>query len=83
MWFLVKVNPSQIAFFKFILEGYDHLSSLTILDPKSGLTKIYFHPKNLVFVNELLEHLKENFELEILKTSVSFNQTEISKKFLL
>ncbi|HAA83834.1 MULTISPECIES: DUF4911 domain-containing protein [Thermodesulfobacterium] len=72
-WFLVKINPSQIAFLKFILEGYDHLSSLTILDPKSGLTKIYFHPKNLVFINELLEHLKEKLELEILETSVSVN----------
>ncbi|AIH03402.1 DUF4911 domain-containing protein [Thermodesulfobacterium commune] len=72
-YFLVKVNPSQIAFFKFILEGYDHLSSLTILDPKSGLTKIYFYPKNLIFVNDLLEYLKEKLEIEILETSVSFN----------
>ncbi|QER42430.1 DUF4911 domain-containing protein [Thermodesulfobacterium sp. TA1] len=70
-YFLFKINPCKIAFFKFILEGYDHLASLTILDAKAGLVKIYFHPKNLVFIQDLFEVLKEDLSLEILETSVS------------
>jgi len=51
---ILHINPSKIAFLKFLLEGYDHLASLTILDPKKGIIKISFHPLNEEFVNEIL-----------------------------
>jgi len=60
---ILQISPSKIAFLKFLLEGYDHLASLTILDPKKGMIKISFYPLNEEFVNEILSFIfqKENF----------------------
>ncbi len=63
---IVKIDPSKLAFLKFILEGYDHLAVLTIMDGKTGLAKIHFHPKNYIFLKELLQNLKIKCSIEIL-----------------
>ncbi len=39
--FLV-IAPAQIAKFRFLLEGYDHLAVLTTLDKDNGLVRLGF-----------------------------------------
>ncbi|WP_038055943.1 DUF4911 domain-containing protein [Thermodesulfobacterium hydrogeniphilum] len=64
---IIKIDPSKLAFLKFILEGYDHLAVLTIIDGKTGLAKLHFHPKNYIFLRELLQNnLKIKCSIEIL-----------------
>jgi hypothetical protein len=55
------IEPSKIAFLKFILEGYDHLAILTILDPHKGFCTISFYPKEKELVQEILQDFRVEF----------------------
>lgn len=50
----IKVPRSQIALLRFILEGYDHLATLTVLDAQNGLIKIQFPPQEEQTIREIL-----------------------------
>lgn len=63
---LLKVNPEKLAYLRFLLEGYDHLAILSVLDPEKGLAKIHFFEKEKSFVEEILEDLRCKLSLEIL-----------------
>lgn len=53
----LQLNPDEIAYFKFILEGYDGLASVTTIDRKLGLVALC-HPASLAEeVRELLSGL--------------------------
>ncbi|AEH23659.1 hypothetical protein TOPB45_1581 [Thermodesulfobacterium geofontis OPF15] len=65
-FFLVKLNPQKLAYLKFILEGYDHLAILSVLDSKKGLAKIYFFEKEKSLIKEILEDLKDFLSLELI-----------------
>lgn len=68
-FFLIKLNPQKLAYLKFILEGYDHLAILSVLDPKRGLAKIQFFENEKSLVKEILEDLKPELPLEIINIS--------------
>lgn len=59
--FIFKISPSKIAFLKFLLEGYDHLAILTILDPKKGICRVSFYPSEKELVTSVLEDFKVEF----------------------
>lgn len=61
--FYFQIDPSKIAFLKFILEGYDHLATLTILDRQQGVVKISFYPTEEHWIREILK----DFEIKSLK----------------
>jgi hypothetical protein len=65
-FFLVKLNPQKLVYLKFILEGYDHLAILSVLDSKKGLAKIYFFEKEKSLIKEILEDLKDFLSLELI-----------------
>lgn len=62
---IIRLKSQKIAFLKFILEGYDHLAILEVIDPREGLVKIYFYKKEKSLIEEILEDLKEELSLEI------------------
>jgi len=62
----VKINSRYLTFLKFILEGYDHLAVLTVLDGKKGLVKINFYYTQYDLIMEILEDLKERFKIKFL-----------------
>lgn len=64
--FLLKIDPEKLAYLRFILEGYDHLAILSVLDPKKGLAKVHFFEREKSFVKEVLEDLRKQLHLEIL-----------------
>jgi hypothetical protein len=68
-FFLIKLNPQKLAYLKFILEGYDHLAILSVLDSKKGLAKIHFFEKEKSLIKEILEDLKEILSLELIDIS--------------
>ena len=62
--FYVQISPSKLTLLKFILEGYDHLAILTVLNAKEGLVQISFYPTEDNLIREILtdfeiKHLKE------------------------
>ena len=63
---MVKLNPQKLAYLKFILEGYDHLAILSVLDSEKGLAKIYFFEKEKFLIKEILEDLKDFLSLELI-----------------
>jgi len=58
----VVLNPSKVAFLKFVLEGYDHLASLTVV--KKGCVEVYTHEKNLRDVISILNDLSEKLSIQ-------------------
>ncbi len=64
----VKVTVSELAFFNFIFEGYDHLASLTVLDAKQGIVKLNFYPSEESLIQEILQDLKasQGISLEVI-----------------
>ncbi|PMP68747.1 MAG: hypothetical protein C0190_01085 [Thermodesulfobacterium geofontis] len=68
-FFLIKLSSKKLAYLKFILEGYDHLAILSVLDPKKGLAKLHFFKNEKSFVKEILEDLKTELSLEIIDIS--------------
>lgn len=59
---VIEILPKYIALFKFLLEGYDHLCLLTVLDPKKALIKISYYPTEEEFVQAFIEDFK-NFQI--------------------
>ncbi len=54
----VQVDPSQIVYFKFLLEGYDHLALPVVVDGKKAEIKLLIHPTELEILVRLI---KEEF----------------------
>ena len=53
----VKTDPSNIAFIKFIFEGYDNLACTTVIDNTEAIIKITFTKEYTKEVLEVLEDL--------------------------
>ncbi|WP_457574672.1 DUF4911 domain-containing protein [Desulfolithobacter sp.] len=39
-WLYLRIRPTRIGFFKFLLEGYDGLATLSTLDRSRGLVRL-------------------------------------------
>jgi len=61
----LRVNRRDIAFLKFILEGYDGLAQLTTVDPLMGRLALMIVPGCEETVRRLLDDLKKEMMLEI------------------
>ncbi len=65
----IKILPSKISFLRFILEGYDHLAILTVIESKEGLAKLNFFKNEKELIMEILKDLKSLFCIEFIKGS--------------
>ncbi len=61
----LRVNRRDIAFLKFILEGYDGLAQLTTVDPAMGKVSLMIAPGCEATARALLEDLKKELMMEI------------------
>ena len=61
----IRVNRRDIAYLKFILEGYDGLAQLTTVDAAKGKVALLVAPGCEGTVRELLDDLKNELMLEI------------------
>lgn len=62
-WIQFRIEPPKLALLKFILEGYDHLAILTILEPKEAKAQIYFYYTEKDLIKEILQ----DFSVQILQ----------------
>ena len=53
------IRPEKIAFFRFILEGYDGLALLSTIDQKQGLVKVLVPDSRVTELWRLLENLSD------------------------
>ncbi len=53
----LRINRSRIHFLKFILEAYDGLAMLSVVEPRNGLVLIRFAPECGGDVTRLLSSL--------------------------
>ncbi len=59
----LTISPRRIAFFKFILEGYDGLAVLSTLDAGSGRVLLRFPACRQTEIHKLVTALLENGQL--------------------
>ncbi|MFN3921882.1 MAG: DUF4911 domain-containing protein [Caldimicrobium sp.] len=55
---IVQLPSNYIGMFKFLLEGYDHLCSITVLDPKIALIKISYYHTEEDIIQAFIEDFK-------------------------
>jgi len=60
------INPDQVYFLKFILEGYDNLFLLSTLDRQKGLISIMFPKTERELLNMILTALKQKINYELI-----------------
>jgi hypothetical protein len=59
-----RIDPRQIGFLRFLLEGYDGMASLTTLDPQTGQIVLQIAPGREPEVDRLLQELRREFLIE-------------------
>ena len=60
---LIAIPPARIAEFKAIVESYDNLATLRTEDPRRHHLRLYFASDQKDTVNQLIESLRERFEI--------------------
>lgn len=63
----IKILSSKISFLRFILEGYDHLATLTVIESKEGLAKLHFFKNEKELIMEILKDLKSLLCIEFIE----------------
>ena len=63
---LIAIPPARIAEFKAIIESYDNLATLRTEDPRRHHLRLYFASDQKGTVNQLVESLRERFEIRSL-----------------
>ena len=61
---ILRVDRRQISFFRFILEGYDGLATLSTLDPAAGTVVLHVAPGCEAEVDRLLRALAAEIRIE-------------------
>lgn len=53
----LRINKSRIHFLKFILEAYEGLAILSVVEPHNGIVLVRFAPENSFEITNLLSSL--------------------------
>ena len=61
---IFKIDPREIAYLRFILEGYDGLAVLTTLDAKSGIIELMIPPACMDDVEMIIQGLSSEMTIE-------------------
>ena len=69
-----RVDRRQIAFIKFIFEGYDGLLAMTTIDPGQGIISLNIAPGCEIEAAGVLEDLGKNVMLEKLSNFNPFSR---------
>jgi len=59
----IRIPRQEIVFFKFILEGYDNLATMTVVDKYEAILQLAFHSRQQQEVLDLLTGL--SLEMDI------------------
>jgi len=61
-----RVDRREIAFIKFIFEGYDGIAMMRTLDPVKGIIALHIPPECEKHVRAILQDLKKNIHMQAL-----------------
>jgi len=61
----IQIDPRQVHYLKFILEGYDNLATMSTVDRRQGIVELYIPSGNEDLVQELLASIKTEIGLKI------------------
>jgi len=61
-----RVDRREIAFIKFIFEGYDGIAMMRTLDPARGIIALHIPPGCEKHVKAILQDLKKNIHMQAL-----------------
>ena len=67
--FYVRLAPADLACFKFLLEGYDNLAFLSVVDKYESVVQIVFSPPQEGEVRRFLDAAKETIDLAVMDFS--------------
>lgn len=57
----IQIPKAEIALLRFVVEGYDHLATLIVLDPEMGTVKIHFPSAEEDTIKEILKDFKVTY----------------------
>ncbi len=63
---LVRLAPSQVGMFRFLLEAYEHIAYFSVINRHEALLKIVFSPHREKAAHKALEEIGHSLPLEIL-----------------
>jgi hypothetical protein len=66
-----RVDRREIAFIKFIFEGYDGIAMMKTVDPAKGIITLHIPPGREKHVKAILQDLKKNIKMQALVSSPS------------
>jgi len=59
-----RVDRSEIAFIKFIFEGYDGIAMMKTMDPAKGIITLHIPPGCEKHVRAILQDLEKNIRMQ-------------------
>ncbi len=62
----IRIDPEQIYFLKFILEGYDNLTIMSTVDRTEGVVELKYPPELEQDVRQVLQSMAQRLKLEYL-----------------
>ncbi len=63
---LVRVIPSQVGMFRFLLEAYEHIAYFSVINKQEALLKIVFSPHREQATLQALEEIGHSMEITLL-----------------
>jgi len=72
----VRLPRSEIGYFKFILESYENLCYMTVIDRFEAIVKIAFVEEAREEVNSFLKGLGEEIGLRVIYTSKNMQERD-------
>ncbi len=60
----IKITPSQVGMFRFLLEAYDNLALFTVLDKFEAILKVFYSPHQEKEALERLADMQSVVEFE-------------------
>ena len=67
----VRLTPSSVAMFRFLLEARGHLALFTVLDTRSAVLRLLFAPEAETRVRRALAHIAATVPLDIIEPPAS------------
>ena len=61
----IRIPRRDIVFFKFILEGYDNLATMTVMDKYEAILQLAFHRAQQREVLDLIQGLSSEMEISL------------------
>ncbi|HOX95667.1 MAG TPA: DUF4911 domain-containing protein, partial [Syntrophales bacterium] len=59
----IRVKPEEIAYFQFLVEGYEGMGTLTTVDPEKGLLRLSIPRELSVDAEEMLRLIGQDADL--------------------